>query len=80
MRWYRALSSSSSAKIGTLASRKMAIAVRNRASVVASAGVEYPESTRRRASSTLRSSILGRISVENRRWSASFSGSAVSIV
>ena len=39
IRWYRALSSSSSEKIGTLASRKISIEVRNRASVVSSSGV-----------------------------------------
>ena len=39
IRWYRALSSSSSEKMGTLASRKISIDVRKRASVVSSAGV-----------------------------------------
>ena len=40
IRWYRALSSSSSAKSGTFASRKISIEVRKRASVVASSGGE----------------------------------------
>ena len=62
------------------ASRKISIAVRKRASVVSSSGGRYPDSTSFRASSTLRSSILGSTSVENRRWSASFSGSEVSMV
>ena len=66
--------------MGTFASRKISIEVRNRASVVASSGVLCPSATNRRASSTLRSSILGRISVEKRRWSFSFSGSEVSMV
>ena len=60
--------------------RREEIEVRNRARVVASSGVLWPSATNRLASSTLRSSIWGRISVEKRRWSFSFSASEVSMV
>ena len=81
IRWYRALSSSSSAKmrhVGLAEDLDRRAEPGERRGQLGRGVARAPRD--RRASSTLRSSIFGRISVEKRRWSASFSGSDVSMV